>query len=954
MALDKNTILNNAQRYAARGQIEKAIEEWQKLIHESPNDANIYNTIGDLYLKNNSIQEAVSAYLKAGEIFYRAGFALKTIALYKKVNKIAPENIEVYLKLGGLNAERGLIGNARDDYLRAARLYIKLGHNKQAVAVYKKIAELEPENISVHQKIAEMCLKEGLKRDAAEEYSTIAEIYLRQNDIKEAEVFYNHALSNDRENKRATLGIGTLRLKQDKLQDGINILEDILEKRPDDVNTLNLFIDAALKSGDYEKVEKSLRHLISLEPANIAHRERLGYAYLKKGVFENAISEFRVVLEDYNQKQEYDKIKKIIQDILQIDNKNIDAHRMLIDVYEKTGNEGGKITEYLAIADIYVEQAILDKAENIYKEVLKIDPDNIEAKRRLDEISVKEEAKKESPKATIEAEKPPLKEAPIEKPAGVVLQPFPKAEEKALSDEDAEKVEGYYTEADVYLKYGLTNKSIEQLELILAIKPDELKAHKKLKDIFKIEGNTNKAVDECIVISKLYEEKGDIKRAEDILREALEIDQQNEMAIRRLNNLSEPSPAQPVQIKKPQQEITSEIEKSIPTVELSDMDLEGITPFISEERDEGGKPSEEEIEHVVSEIPIIEPVDIQQEVTEAPPEIPQAASKVEYPEYSGNINERLAEADFYAQQGLILEAQNIYERILSDQPDNIEVKEKLDSLISSVKKLEKGMPISEIKKEGKITEKKGPTSFKVFEKEDVGDDAFFDLTEELKGDIAAATEASPSKELRDMELSDIFHEFKKGVKEYLKDEDYETHYNLGIAYREMGLINEAIGEFQLAIKGPERFFDASSMLALCFKEKGMHQLAINQLKRAIDDPRYNESEFLSLKYDLGVIYEEIGQTGEAYNAFMDAYAVDVNFRDVAEKIDMLKGGKPLEGLKKAGEDGKLSKASVDTEKAEIKIDEKKAEIKKPIASQTVETAAGSDSKKGKKGRISYI
>lgn len=945
MALDKNTILHNAQRYAARGQIEKAIEEWQKLIHESPNDANIYNTIGDLYLKNNSIQEAVSAYLKAGEIFYRAGFALKTIALYKKVNKIAPENIEVYLKLGGLNAERGLIGNARDDYLRAARLYLKEGHNKQAVAVYKKIAELEPENISVHQKIAELCLKEGLKRDAAEEYSTIAEIYLRQNDIKEAEVYYNQAISNDKENKRAALGIGNLRFKQDKLQDGINILEDILEKRPDDVNTLNLFIDAALKSGDYEKVEKSLRHLISLEPTNIAHHERLGYAYLKKGVFENAIFEFRVVFEDYNQKQEYDKIKNIIQDVLQIDHKNIDAHRMLIDVYEKTGNEGGKITEYLAIADIYVEQAILDKAENIYKEVLKIDPDNIEAKRRLDEISVKEEPKKESPKATeevekpnaaIEAEKPPLKEPPIEKPAGVVSQPLPKAEEKALSDEDAEKIEGYYTEADVYLKYGLTNKSIEQLELILAIKSDELKAHKKLKDIFKIEGNTNKAVDECIVISKLYEEKGDIKKAEDILREALEIDQQNEAVVRRLNDLSEPSPSQPVQIKEPQQEITSEIEKDIPTVELSDMDLEGITSFISEEREEVGKPSEEEIEHVVSEIPIIEPVDIQQEVAEAPPEITQAESKVEYPQYSGNIKETLAEADFYAQQGLILEAQNIYERILSDQPDNIEVKEKLDSLISSAKKLEKKAPIAEIKKEEKITEKQGATSFKVFEKEDVGDDAFFDLTEELKGDIAAAPEASTSKELRDMELSDIFHEFKKGVKEYLKDEDYETHYNLGIAYREMGLINEAIGEFQLAIKGPERFFDASSMLALCFKEKGMHQLAINQLKKAIDDPRYNETELLALKYDLGLVYEEIGQTDESYSAFMDVYAVDVNFRDVAGKVDMLKGGKSLEGLKKAGEDDKLT------------------EVKKPFTSQAVETAARSDSKKGKKGKISYI
>ena len=82
----------------------------------------------------------------------------------RKSIKIDPESIEVYLRLGALNAERGLIGNARDDYLRAARIYLKQGQNKHAVAVYKKIADLEPENISVHQKIAEMCVREGLEK----------------------------------------------------------------------------------------------------------------------------------------------------------------------------------------------------------------------------------------------------------------------------------------------------------------------------------------------------------------------------------------------------------------------------------------------------------------------------------------------------------------------------------------------------------------------------------------------------------------------------------------------------------------------------------------------------------------------------------------------------------------------------------------------------------------------
>lgn len=952
MAVDKNTILANAQKYTARGQIDKAIVEWQKLIHETPNDANIYNTIGDLYLRNNSIQEAVSAYLKAGDTFYKAGFALKTIALYKKVNKIDPESIEVYLRLGALNAERGLIGNARDDYLRAARIYLKQGQNKHAVAVYKKIADLEPENISVHQKIAEMCVREGLKKDAAEEYIKIADVHLKNNEVKEAEDSYNKALSIEPGNRKAELGIGNLRLKQDKLQDGIGILEGILEKRPDDVNTLILFTDACFKSGDYLKAEENLKHLITIEPNNPAHRERLGYVYLKKGRFSEAISEFRSITDNYIQNNEYDKLKKIAQDVLEADHKNIDAHTMFIDIYGKTGNEGGKITEYLAIADIYVEQSLLEKAANIYKEVLSIDPNNMEAKSRLEAITVKEAPKempqiKEPPKAAAE----PAREEPAAfKPA---------VEEKALSDEDAEKIEGYFTEADVYLKYGLTNKSVEQLELILSIQPQELRAHKKLKDIYKIEGNIPRAVDACITIANIYEEKGDIKKAEAALKEAIEIDPQNDRAKNRLNELTG-APSVKGEASAPVAEPVLE-NGGVPTVELSELDLEGISSFISSgkaEEDVNGLT--EKIEDVSQDIPVINVSEEPEPVSEPIPNIPviepvdlqiEVLPEPEAEDAALNIHEIMAEADFYAQQGLVPEAQAIYERILTVQPDNKEIKEKLDKLLSGTKKEKKPPSVTEKKEVMKHPEKVSPTTFKVYGKgEEAEEEGFFDLSEELEKEMSAVPVGAPPKELKDMELDDIFTEFKKGVKEFLGDEDHETHYNLGIAYKEMGLVNEAIGEFQLAIKGAERFFDASSMLALCFEEKGMHQLAVTQLKRAIDDPRYNELEHLSLKYDIGVLYEEMGQMEEAYKAFMDAYGIDVNFRDVAEKIDKLKGSHASK--KKIKEDIKLVEKRAAPEKIASKIIDEKHEEPEPIIVKDAEAAASA--KKSKKGKVSYI
>jgi len=126
LSIDKSRILEAAQQYTVRGQIQKAIDEWKKLITDTPNDANIFNTIGDMYLKYQTTEqgkdEAISNYVKAAEIFQSSGFALKAIAVLKKILKIVPSSKDIYIRLGDLNCERGLIGNAREDYLAAAKL----------------------------------------------------------------------------------------------------------------------------------------------------------------------------------------------------------------------------------------------------------------------------------------------------------------------------------------------------------------------------------------------------------------------------------------------------------------------------------------------------------------------------------------------------------------------------------------------------------------------------------------------------------------------------------------------------------------------------------------------------------------------------------------------------------------------------------------------------------------
>ena len=101
---DKTTYIKEAQKYLAKGQLDKAISEWEKLIKEYP-DGNNYNFIGDLYLKKGDKKNAIEAYHQAANIYRHEGFSLKALALFKKVLNINPANADALYALGELSEE---------------------------------------------------------------------------------------------------------------------------------------------------------------------------------------------------------------------------------------------------------------------------------------------------------------------------------------------------------------------------------------------------------------------------------------------------------------------------------------------------------------------------------------------------------------------------------------------------------------------------------------------------------------------------------------------------------------------------------------------------------------------------------------------------------------------------------------------------------------------------------
>jgi len=119
-------------------------------------------------------------------------------------------------------------------------------------------------------------------------------------------------------------------------------------------------------------------------------------------------------------------------------------------------------------------------------------------------------------------------------------------------------------------------------------------------------------------------------------------------------------------------------------------------------------------------------------------------------------------------------------------------------------------------------------------------------------------------------------------------EDYETRYNLGIAYREMGLQNEAIAEFQYTVRSPEFFLESCAMLGLCFREKELFDLAEEWYKRGIEADNCPEESRLGLLFDMAEMFEQADRKEEALKIFKEIYKENAGYRDVGDHIDALR------------------------------------------------------------------
>ena len=167
--------------------------------------------------------------------------------------------------------------------------------------------------------------------------------------------------------------------------------------------------------------------------------------------------------------------------------------------------------------------------------------------------------------------------------------------------------------------------------------------------------------------------------------------------------------------------------------------------------------------------------------------------------------------------------------------------------------------------------------------------SFFDLTDVLG---SALEDSGEGEEMHDatkvvdkvQSVDELFDAFRMGVEEQVKGDDYDTHYNLGIAYKEMMLLEPAIDEFKKVLRDPERTLECCSMLSICEQVRGDLDAAMKWLVKGIEAPGFPPEDSIGLRYDLGELYLQSGDRDAAMQEYRKVYELDPDYRDVASRV----------------------------------------------------------------------
>ena len=236
-------------------------------------------------------------------------------------------------------------------------------------------------------------------------------------------------------------------------------------------------------------------------------------------------------------------------------------------------------------------------------------------------------------------------------------------------------------------------------------------------------------------------------------------------------------------------------------------------------------------------------------------------------------------ADTLLRGDLADKARAVYERVVEHDPKNERARAALAMLA----------PAEPPKAEGRVAAKDAKMRVR---DETAGEGDFVDLgamilEEDAPRDTRMKVEDEEPTGDEEQDFREMLARFRQGIDENIEETDFQSHYDLGVAFKEMGLLDEAIAEFQKALRAPEGKLRTSEALGMCFHDKGAFGVAESILRRALELPATGDQERLGILYWLARALEEQGKPADARDLYGRVFAVDIRFMDVGARVKAL-------------------------------------------------------------------
>jgi tetratricopeptide (TPR) repeat protein len=489
---DRVRVIEQAEKHVRAGRVKDAIAEYEKLALTDAQDVGTLNIIGDLYIRLGHNDRAVGFFLKVAEEYERRSLFSQALAIYKKIHKLNPENVDYALKLGDLYSQQGFLADAKNAYMAVAGRLVEAKKVPDAMAVFEKVIKLDRKDLEARKALSGLYRDAGNLDAALEQLNDIAEIRVEADQFEAAVGVLYEALALRPGDNKSLVNLVEVHKRQNQAGKAIEVLERQLESTPDSIQLLNILGNIHFEAGDTKKAEEIFTRIVTGHPLNVNARIKLGRIQILKDKLDQAYELFEPLINNLVKKHRDEKAIGLLGLILESQKPHLPALERLALIYRS--NKEMKKLEVVdrAILDELRKQGDKGRMIAVYSELLELRPDDADIARearalRLEKGLPAEEVREETPE---------------------------------LSKKDREAMEEGMAQADLYMQQGLVRISRRLLENLRFRYPEASQIQRKIAVLDEVrthmdEEEIRRRVEKTSVLEAKFKEKTAEKKAGD-------------------------------------------------------------------------------------------------------------------------------------------------------------------------------------------------------------------------------------------------------------------------------------------------------------------------------------------------------------------------------------------------------------------------------------------------------